>query len=86
VHPRKQWSYAGHPSFSGEHKASRIDVGALGLVPLELRDEGDWDPSEEYWGEEGEPIADWASAIIQKGLLDFDVLARGTSHGQRHRS
>jgi len=68
VHPRKQWSYSGHPYLSGEYKSSRIDVGALGLVPLELRDEGDWDPSEEYCGEEGEPIADWASAIIRKGL------------------
>lgn len=67
VRPRKQWSYAGHPYLSGDLEKSRVDVAALGLVPLELRDEGLWDPSEEYWREEGKAIPDGASAIIARG-------------------
>ncbi len=67
VQPRKQWSYAGHPYLSGEIASSRLDVPALGLVPLALSDEGAWDPREEYWGEEGEPIGEWAKPIIARG-------------------
>jgi hypothetical protein len=55
VQPRKRWVYAKHPYLSGEITASRIDVPALGLTPLRLDDQGEWDPDEEYWGEESEP-------------------------------
>lgn len=65
--PRKQWSYAGHPYLSGEVESSRLDVAALGLTPLALNDAGEWDPKDEYWGEEGEPIDDWAKPIIARG-------------------
>jgi hypothetical protein len=67
VTPRKQWSYAGHPYLSGEIASTRLDVAALGLVPLRLEDRDIWDPAEEYWGEEGEPIEDWAKPIIAHG-------------------
>jgi hypothetical protein len=67
VQPRRQWSYAGHPYLSGEIASSRLDVPGLRLVPLALRDEGLWDPAEEYWGEEGEPIEEWAQPIIARG-------------------
>jgi hypothetical protein len=67
VRPRKQWHYAGHPYLSGEIEGTRIDAAALGLVPLRLKDMGMWDPQEEYWGEEDEPIEDWASPIIARG-------------------
>ncbi len=67
VRPRKQWSYAGHPYLSGDLIDSRIDLDALGLVPLELHDRGVWDPAEEYWGEEGEPKPDYALPIIARG-------------------
>jgi hypothetical protein len=67
VKPRKQWSYAGHPYLSGEIESSRLDVAALGLTPLALKNEGEWDPKDEYWGEEGEPIDDWAKPIIARG-------------------
>lgn len=40
---------------------------AEGLVPLRLEARGTWDPEEEYWGEEGEPIEDWAKPIIARG-------------------
>lgn len=37
------------------------------LVPLRLEPHGMWDPEEEYWGEEHEPIEEWAKAIIARG-------------------
>jgi len=67
VQPRKQWSYAGHPYLTGEIESTRLDVAALGLTPLALKGEGEWDPRDEYWGEEGEPIDDWAQPIIARG-------------------
>ena len=65
--PNKQWTHAGHPYLSGKVQRSRLDVRALGLVPLGLKPEGDWDPEHEYWGEEGEPLEDWAKPIIARG-------------------
>jgi hypothetical protein len=38
-----------------------------GLVPLKLEARGQWDPAEEYWAEEGEPIEAWALPIIRRG-------------------
>ena len=67
VKPRKQWSYAGHPYLSGEVESTRLDVAALGLVPLAIQDRGVWDPRKHYWGEKGEPIEDWAKPIIARG-------------------
>ncbi len=67
VNPRKQWRYAGHPYLSGEIESTRLDVGALGLVPLGLQDMGMWDPKEHYWGEENDPIEEWAKPIIARG-------------------
>ena len=40
---------------------------ALGLVPLKLEDQGTWIPDEHYWGEENDPIEDWAKPIIAHG-------------------
>lgn len=37
------------------------------LVPLRLEAHGMWDPEDEYWGEEHEPIEDWAKPIIARG-------------------
>jgi len=67
VKPRKQWSYAGHPYLSGEIESTRLDIRALGLVPLRLEDMGTWDPKGHYWGEENEPIEEWAKPIIARG-------------------
>lgn len=67
VTPRKQWRYGGHPYLSGEIQSTRIDVKILDLVPLELEEMGMWDPKEEYWGEEDEPIDEWAKPIIAHG-------------------
>jgi hypothetical protein len=67
VRPRRQWRYAGNPYLSGEIESTRLDVHALGLAPLKLEATGTWDPAEHYWGEKGEPIEDWARAIIAWG-------------------
>ncbi len=67
VKPRRQWTYAGHPYLSGEIESTRLDVRALGLVALGLEDMGTWDPEEHYWGEENEPIEEWAKPIIARG-------------------
>jgi hypothetical protein len=67
VHPRKRWVYARHPYLSGKITASRIDVPALGLNPLRLEEHGRWDPHEEYWGEEGEPLPEYAVRIFGRG-------------------
>ncbi len=67
VKPQKQWSYAGRPYLSGAIESTRLAVDTLGLVPLRLEDQGTWDPEDEYWGEEGEPIEAWAEPIIALG-------------------
>jgi tetratricopeptide (TPR) repeat protein len=67
VQPRKQWRYAGHPYLSGDILSTRIDAKALYLEPLGLVPTGLWDPGEEYWGEEDEPIEEWAAPIIACG-------------------
>jgi len=67
VDPRKHWSYAGHPYLSGDITATRFDLAALDLTPLKLTEQGMWDPDDEYWGEEDEPIEDWAKEIIARG-------------------
>jgi hypothetical protein len=67
VAPRKQWRYGGHPYLSGEIKAWRLDIPALGLTPLKLQGGGTWDPKDHYWGEPDEPIEEWAKSIIRRG-------------------
>ena len=67
VQPRKRWTYAKHPYLSGEITASRIAVPELGLTALRLEDHGVWNPSEQYWGEEDEPLPKYALCIIERG-------------------
>ena len=67
IHPKKQWRYGGHPYLSGEIASARLDVQALKLVPLDLADRGIWDPREHDWGEEDEPLEEWAAPIIDSG-------------------
>jgi tetratricopeptide (TPR) repeat protein len=67
VCPHKRWQYAGHPYLSGRIDGHRLDVPALGLAPLHLRDEWEWNPTDEHWGEEDKPVEEWAQAIIAHG-------------------
>ncbi len=74
IRARKQWRYAGHPYLSGDVESHHLNVNALGLLPLRLQDECQWDPSEEYWGEEGEPLEEWAKPIVAWGpRLSFEM-------------
>ena len=67
VAPRKQWRHGGHPYLSGEIKAWRLDIPALGLTPLKLNETGMWDPKDHYWGEPDEPIEEWVNPIMSRG-------------------
>lgn len=67
VMPTRQWTHARHAYLAGNVLSMRTDVEALGLVPLALRAEGEWDRKDEYWGEDGEPIDEWATPIIAGG-------------------
>jgi hypothetical protein len=67
VQPFKHWTYAGNPYLSAKVESTRLDVGALRLAPLKLEARGTWDPTEQYWGEEGEPIDEWVKPVIAKG-------------------
>lgn len=72
--PRKLWRYAGHPYLSGPCVSVRLDVPALGLVPLRLEDRGLWTPVGHFWGEPGEPIGEWARPILAGGARpDFEM-------------
>lgn len=52
---------------SGEITASRIAVPELSLTALRLEGHGVWDPTEQYWGEEDEPLPEYALRIIERG-------------------
>lgn len=66
VKPTKQWNYGG-PTITGTIESTRLDIPALGLVPLRLEPRGTWDPAEHYWGEPDEPIEPWAKPLIAWG-------------------
>lgn len=67
VRPAKRWTYGRTPYLSGTLEAVRLDVQALGLTPLRLEARGLWEPAEHYWGEEGEPVEEWARPLITRG-------------------
>jgi hypothetical protein len=66
VRPKKQWRFSGHPYLSGEVISRRIDVPRLGLSPLNLVEQGIWDPAGESRPEE-EPIPEWLHTIMKGG-------------------
>ena len=63
----KRWVDGGNPTISGTIESKWLDAKALRLVPLGLEEFGIWDPAEEYWGEQGEPIDAWLKPIIARG-------------------
>lgn len=64
---RKQWRYAGHPYLSGALESVRLDIPALGLVPLRLESRELWTPDDHDWGEPEDPMEEWARPIIARG-------------------
>jgi hypothetical protein len=84
IKPQKQWRYAGHPYLSGEIESTRIDAEALDLVPLGLMDMGIWDPKEDHWREENEPVEAWAKPIIARGprpMFEMEQVLPGENPG-----
>lgn len=69
VAPTRQWTHARHAYLAGSISSMRFDVEAWGLAPLELRGDPQWswDPKTEYWREEGAPLAQWESSILERG-------------------
>jgi len=67
VHVNKRWKHRGQSRLSGDIIATLLDVDALALKPLRLESTGDWDPDEHYWGEEDEPLEEWAKPIAAFG-------------------
>ena len=67
VNPSKIWTYRKTHYISGDIVSKRIDVPALKLKPLELRDEWDWKPEEHYWGEYGDEIEPYFEPIFKFG-------------------
>lgn len=67
VRVRNEWTHGSHDYLSGNVVDRRLDVSALGLVPLRLTDESLWHPEEHYWGEDDEPLEEWARPIVARG-------------------
>lgn len=63
----EQWRHSGRECVRGTVGARRFDAAALGLPRLRLVEVFVWDPEDEYWGEEGEPLEDWAVPIVARG-------------------
>ena len=63
----KRWTYSGQAYLSGTIESKRLDVKALGLVPLLLNEHELWDPTAQYWGEPEDPIDAYAQPIIAAG-------------------
>mgnify|MGYP001614451308 CR=1 FL=1 len=67
VRPLKTWTFRRTTYLSGKILGVRLDVAALRLTPLKLRDEWLWDPKKEYWGEPGEKIDKCFKPLIAAG-------------------
>jgi hypothetical protein len=70
----------------GDISAVRLDAAALGLVPLRLEEMGDWSPSEEYWGEEGDRLAPCLLPILSAGprpRFEMEQVVPGADYSKR---
>ena len=65
--PTKQWIHTRHAYFAGNVLSQRFDVDALALTRLTVRDEGQWNPERDHWGEGDEPPEPWAKDIGAHG-------------------
>jgi len=61
--PRRQRRH----KVAGEVEGARLDVAALGLVPLRLEDRGIWNPRDEEWTAKGTPLEPWEQEIMARG-------------------
>jgi tetratricopeptide (TPR) repeat protein len=67
LRPSKEWRSARRAYVAGDVAETRLDVAALDLIPLRLDEHGMWEPADEYRGEEGEPVEEWARQIVARG-------------------
>ena len=67
VKGRKQCVYEDFLYLTGDIVDHRLDAVALGLTPLELRDEGLWDPADWLPTDEGEILEEWDLAVARRG-------------------
>ena len=84
VKPGKQWTYGRTAYVSGEIESTRLDVAALELAPLRLKDRGLWEPAGHGWGESDEPLDDLARAMIAWGPrreYEMEQVLPGTKPG-----
>lgn len=63
----KVWVYGKTTFLSGKVVRMRLDIPALKLVPLKLCGDNLWDPAEEYWGEQDEPMMGCLKPVIAAG-------------------
>jgi len=70
VIPKKLWQFRNTYYMSGKVKSTRIDIPALNLDPLALRDPWPWDPKERYWGDWFNPSDNQGARFL---LLDIDA-------------
>lgn len=69
----KRWRHGRTDYISGAIERTRLDIAALGLTPLELRDPGVWDPNDRMEDEEQVPSAArsdqkaWSRRVLAAG-------------------
>lgn len=68
--PLKVWRYRKTHYMTGEIQSRRIDIPALDLEPLSLNEMWVWDPKEEYWGEQDDPLNKYFKSIIDFGVRE----------------
>lgn len=74
VLPTRKWMYAGRLCCSGRVLGFRLDAPALGLEPLALQPQGDWDPAEEYIVDDHDRLSAWDLRILARGVRqDFEM-------------
>jgi tetratricopeptide (TPR) repeat protein len=73
VKPSKLWRYKKTHYMTGEVESKRIDIEALGLKPLALKNMGEWNPKDEYWGEKEEQKDPASQYLYLKPIIDYGV-------------
>lgn len=67
VRVHKSWAFKRTTFVTGELLGVRLDVAALGLVPLALRERGLWDPKRDFHEEGPGPRPPWLKAVRAAG-------------------
>jgi hypothetical protein len=81
VKPSKVWKHGRTQYISGTVLSRRIDVTALGLIPLELRHLGIWDPADKYWTDKYSPIEEYLKSVIAAGprpMFEMELVPHGS--------